>query len=89
MAHFDQRPHSESIDPAVTARNARIGLILFTVYCAFYVTFMVVNAFAPQLMETIVFAGINLAVAYGLGLIITAFVLALLYAWLCRSGAQT
>jgi uncharacterized membrane protein (DUF485 family) len=36
-------------------------------------------------MEVIVFAGVNLAVLYGLGLIAAAFVLALVYAWLCRS----
>jgi hypothetical protein len=39
-------------------------------------------------METIVFAGLNLAVASGLGLIIGAFALALVYAWLCRSSGR-
>ena len=39
-------------------------------------------------METIVFAGINLAVVYGLGLIAAAFILALLYVWLCRGKSE-
>jgi uncharacterized membrane protein (DUF485 family) len=65
-------------------RNARIGLILFFVYLAFYVGFVLLAAFAPTTMERIPFAGVNLAIWYGFGLIIAAFVLALLYGWLCR-----
>jgi uncharacterized membrane protein (DUF485 family) len=45
------------------------------------------TAFAPGVMQMVVPAvGINVAVLYGLGLIAAAFVLALGYAWLCRSG---
>jgi uncharacterized membrane protein (DUF485 family) len=31
-------------------------------------------------------AGVNVAVAYGMGLIAAALVLALVYSWLCRRG---
>lgn len=89
MAHFEHQTHTETVDPATAARNARIGLFLFALYSALYLTFVLLNAFAPRVMEMIVFAGLNLAVAYGLGLIVVAFLLALLYAWLCRSGATT
>lgn len=58
--------------------------MLFAVYTLLYAAFMAVNAFAPQWMERIVFAGINWAVFSGLVLIVTAFGLALLYVWVCR-----
>ena len=84
MAHFDQVPSPPQAE-AHTVRNARYGLVLFAAYAAFYGVFMLLNAFWPQVVETVVFAGINLAVIYGLGLIVTAFVLALVYVWLCRN----
>lgn len=88
MAHFDHSTPAEVEDPAVAARNGRRGLWLFAAYSLGYLAFMLVNAFAPQAMETIVFAGLNLAVVSGLGLIIGAFALALVYAWLCRSPGR-
>jgi len=36
-------------------------------------------------MELVVFAGLNLAIVYGFMLIIAAFVLALIYGWMCRN----
>ena len=42
------------------------------------------NAFAPKLMETTPLWGVNLAILYGFALILAAFALALVYAWLCR-----
>jgi uncharacterized membrane protein (DUF485 family) len=85
MAAFDHGPvHPREVeDEAKVARRTRIGLWLFAVYCVPYGAFMVVNAFAPKVMET-TFAGVNLAIWSGFGLIGGAFVLALVYAWLCR-----
>ena len=75
---------AEDVDPAIAARNARYGLVLFALYFAFYAAFVVLNAFQPQAMAANLL-GINLAVNYGMGLIIAALVLALLYCWLCRA----
>ena len=66
-------------------RNARIGLILFSVYLLLYGGFVLLNAFSPDTMETTPLAGINLAILYGFGLIVAAWILALVYGWLCRS----
>lgn len=85
MAHFEHSTPTKPVNEAEVARHSRIGLILFAVYSLLYGTFMLLNAFAPQAMDTVVFAEINLALAYGLGLIAAAFILALVYAWLCRS----
>jgi len=66
------------------ARTTKIGLILFAVYLLLYGGFVFLNAFAPTTMEATPIADVNLAILYGFGLIIAAFVLAVLYGWLCR-----
>ncbi len=60
-------------------RNARIGLVLFSVYAAFYAAFVLLNAFAPGVMDTKPLLGLNLAVLSGFALIVLALVLALVY----------
>lgn len=75
------KPHLDD-DPVLAARQSRLGLVLFFVYLAAYGGFMGLSAFAPGLMARPVFAGVNLAIAYGLGLILGAVVLAMLYMFL-------
>jgi len=65
--------------------NARLGLWLFAVYLLLYLGFVFLSAFAPDMMERPVLAGLNLAIVYGFGLIIGAFVMAILYGMLCKS----
>lgn len=86
MAHFDHGHNQTDVsdNPEFAAKRARYGLILFAIYLALYAGFMLLNAFAPKLMESTPFAGVNLAILYGFVLIIAALVLALVYAWLCR-----
>jgi uncharacterized membrane protein (DUF485 family) len=64
----------------------RAGLCLFAVYLLAYGGFVALNAFSPDTMRTPVYQGVNLAIVYGMGLIIGAFVLAVIYAWLCGTG---
>ena len=66
------------------ARNVRIGVLLFLVYLLFYVGFVLLAAFSPATLERTPIAGVNLAIWYGFGLIVSALVLALVYGWLCR-----
>jgi uncharacterized membrane protein (DUF485 family) len=66
-------------------RNSRVGLILFSVYLVLYGGFVGLNAFSPETMELTPVAGVNLAILYGFALIVVAFVLALLYGFLCRN----
>lgn len=70
---------------ATGARNARVGMVLFILYLLVYGAFVAINAFWPEVMSDVKVGGVNLAVSYGLGLIGLALVLALLYAWICRS----
>jgi uncharacterized membrane protein (DUF485 family) len=87
MAGFGHAPSTGSAreNPAIAARNARYGLWLFLVYFAVYAAFVGLNAFSPDVMATTI-AGVNLAVVYGMVLIVAALVLALVYCWLCRGG---
>lgn len=65
-------------------RNARIGLIIFVVYLAFYGGFVLLAAFSPATMAKLPWSGVNLAIWYGFALIASALLLALLYGYLCR-----
>lgn len=73
--------------PPSSARrfNSRLGLFLFAIYLAFYLGFVLINAFATDMMETIVLAGLNLAIVYGFALIVIALLLAAIYGVLCRA----
>jgi len=67
------------------ARRQRAGLRLFVAYVVLYVGFMILAAFYPERMaEPTPFGGVNLAIAYGMGLILAALVLALVYMLACR-----
>jgi uncharacterized membrane protein (DUF485 family) len=84
MAGFGHAHHAPAADdPRQAARNARYGLWLFGLYCVIYAAFVGLNAFSPDVMSTTI-AGVNLAVAYGMGLIAAALVLALVYCGLCH-----
>ena len=90
MAGFDHGAmHPKEVeDPIVAARNARYGMVLFSIYLAIYGGFVGLNAFRPDLMESTPAWGLNLAILYGLALIVIAMALALVYCWLCR-GRRT
>jgi uncharacterized membrane protein (DUF485 family) len=66
------------------AYNARVGIVLFVIYCLFYGGFVYLSAFSRETMAVSALGGVNLATIYGFALIIGAFVLALLYMLLCR-----
>lgn len=67
-------------------RNLKIGLTLFAVYLVLYGSFVFLNAFAPEMMETLPWAGVNLAILYGFGLIVAALVLSLIYGFMCQDS---
>ena len=77
-------PPEQPRDPGTERRNARVGLSLFWVYLFFYGGFVLVNAFAPSVMDAVLPGGLNVAVVGGFALILGAAILAVLYAHLCR-----
>ena len=74
--------------PELSAANARSGLALFFIYLAFYAAFMGLAAFAPQAMGQPVLGGVNLAITYGMALIVGALVVAALYMAACARNAR-
>jgi uncharacterized membrane protein (DUF485 family) len=64
--------------------KSRLGIIMFVIYLLFYVGFVAINLINPLIMESTVVFGLNLAVVYGIALIIVALILALVYDTLCR-----
>jgi len=64
-------------------------MILFLLYLLLYGGFVLLNTFSPTTMEETPIEGINVAILYGFGLIVSAFVLALLYGLLCTADGDT
>ena len=61
----------------------RVGVWMFSVYAIIYAGFVAINLLFPKAMELTVLFGLNLAVVYGFGLILAAFVLAVVYNIMC------
>ena len=59
---------------------------LFLLYVLLYSGFVLLNTFAPDTMERTPIAGVNLAISYGFGLILAAFVLSLVYGLFSPAG---
>jgi uncharacterized membrane protein (DUF485 family) len=68
------------------SNTSRIGMVLFTFYLLLYGGFVFLNTFSPETMEATPWMGVNVAILYGFGLIIAAFVLALIYGILSGSA---
>ena len=70
-------------DPA-SGYKTRLGVRMFLLYCVVYAGFVFLNVFTEgKAMKVIVLMGLNLAVVYGMGLIVFALILALIYNHLC------
>jgi uncharacterized membrane protein (DUF485 family) len=80
----DDRPHSLYEAEHADRGNARLGLFLFFIYFAVYAVFVALCAFKLSTMQTPVL-GVNLAIVYGFGLIGFAFLLALIYMFMCKA----
>lgn len=74
-------------DTSPAGHNRRLGLWLFAVYLAVYAGFVGLVAYDWTKTKAVVFDGMNLAVAYGFGLIIGAFVIAVVYMLLAKPEA--
>lgn len=72
-------------DPA-SRYKSRLGVWMFLFYCVIYAGFVFTNVLTEgRAMQTIIFAGLNLAVVYGMSLIIIALIMALIYNGLCTA----
>jgi uncharacterized membrane protein (DUF485 family) len=67
-----------SQEPTTHPPASRIGLALFGVYVLLYGGFITLVLVRPDLLAARPFGGVNLAIAYGLGLIAAAVLLAVI-----------
>ena len=84
----DATHHDHDDHPERAARNSRNGMILFFAYLLLYGGFIALATFRPGSMSARPFGGTNLAILYGLGLIVAALLLAAIYMYLCRNTDQ-
>jgi uncharacterized membrane protein (DUF485 family) len=74
--------------PTELPRASGLGLALFAVYLVLYGGFIALCAFNLEWMGRKGPLGLNHATLYGFGLIVAAFVLALIYMAAARHGAE-
>lgn len=80
--------HSSPAEEAYERRKVALGVRMTLLYSLVYGGFVALSVFRPAWMGVRAVLGLNLAVAYGLGLILLAIVFALLYNHLCRVPSQ-
>lgn len=64
-------------------KKTKLGIILFWVYCLVYAGFVVIGTISPKTLGLQLFGGLNMAIVYGMGLIILAAVMGLIYNFFC------
>ena len=64
-------------------KKANLGILFFFIYLFFYGGFVVIGVFNYELFAHEVAGGINIALVYGMGLILFAVVLGIIYNFLC------
>lgn len=79
-------PASDWGDDKAASFKSKLGIRLFILYTIVYIGFVALNTIEPASMGIIVFAGLNLAVVYGFGLIILAIVMGVIYNHLCTAA---
>ncbi len=67
----------------VTRQKSKLGVRLFFIYLICYAGFVILGVFKYELLATTVFSGLNLAVVYGIGLIVFAVIMGIIYNYYC------
>lgn len=80
---MDHGPAVELGEDHASDLKSKLGIKLFVVYTLVYIGFIAINIIEPMLMEKVIFKGLNLAVVYGMGLIVLAIILGLIYNHIC------
>ncbi|MFW5714350.1 MAG: DUF485 domain-containing protein [Brevefilum sp.] len=70
-------------------RKSYIGIVMTIIYAVIYGGFVFLSVFYPSLMGIRTFFGMNLAITYGLSLIVIAIVLAMIYNQMVRTRTSS
>ncbi len=73
-------------DDAALRRKTKIGVRMTALYALVYGGFVAVSVFRPSLTGMKALFGLNLAIFYGISLILIAIIFALVYNHLCREA---
>jgi uncharacterized membrane protein (DUF485 family) len=71
------------------ADNTKWGLRLFWIYCVIYFGFILLNAYWPESMSLRIWGGVNVAIAYGMILILGAIILAVIYLYHAKNEEES
>ena len=75
--------HTSEEKESLTKRKSALGIRLFFIYLICYAGFVLIGVFQYELLAIPVFGGLNLALAYGIGLIVFAVALGIVYNYYC------
>ncbi len=64
-------------------KKTRLGVVMFFIYMVVYIGFVLIGTMFPKIMGAKFIGGQNLAFLYGMGLIVLAAIMGLLYNFLC------
>lgn len=64
-------------------RKTRLGIILFTIYALIYALFVVIGVMYTDTLGVKAIGNLNLAVVYGIGLIVLAAIMGFIYNLIC------
>ncbi|MBL6713017.1 DUF485 domain-containing protein [bacterium] len=76
---MDEMPVESRQKPPARQKVHRLGMVLFVAYVAMYVGFMGLVLAWPEALSWRPVAGVNLAILSGLGLIVAAIILAVIF----------
>lgn len=84
---MDHGPVTEWKEDKSSPVKARLGVWMFLVYSIVYAGFILINVLNPKLMGRDI-GSFNLAIIYGLGLIVLALILSLTYNHICTRAEE-
>lgn len=77
-----ETPQQQETDLSIK-KKTRLGIYFFFIYFFFYAGFVAIGVLNYELLAFEVIGGVNLAIFYGIGLILFAIILGILYNFLC------
>lgn len=79
--HQNSKPDPQA--DLASSKKAKLGILFFFIYFIFYAGFVAIGVLNYELLAREVFWEINLAIFYGMALILFAVLLGILYNFLC------
>ena len=80
---MNQNLAPEQEEDLASEKKAKLGIQFFFIYLFLYAGFVAIGVLNYELLAYEVFRGLNLAIFYGVGLIVFAVLLGVLYNFLC------